>query len=698
MESKNTFRITTFLGALFVILIIFIARLYNVQIAKSQTVSASSDTYTFYTQVSASRGNIYDRNGTVLVSNRASYNLTINDYIIYSQENTNENILELVNQCIDLDLEYTDHLPISHTAPYTSTISELSSTWKGYFQTYMTERDWDVDMTATTLLKLLRETYAIDDSWSDEDARKVIGIRYELELRHYIYALSTYTLCHDVSSDILAGIIELGIPGVNVETTTVREYKTTYAAHILGSVGKMTEEEYQTYGDLGYSMDATVGKEGFEYAFEEYLHGADGQKCTVISTDGDIVEEYYVKEPEAGNNVELTLDIGIQKVTEDSLAKHIESIRENGVSATNENDGNGKDAEGGAVVVIQCDTGDVLSCASYPTYNLSTYSQDFEELLADEYAPLYNRALQAIYNPGSTYKMVTAIAAVDALGTSPWSEIEDKGVFTYYEKENYTPMCMIYKNGGGTHGATDLRKALSVSCNYYFYEVGNQIYYKYNGTIEPVDKIAKAMGLGESTGVELSESTGYRANAETKAMLYGVDESGFYGGDALAAVIGQSENKFTVMQMATYAATLANAGDRYRTTFLQRVVSADYRTLVKETEPEVINDLDISDAAMDAIVDGMQLCATEGTAKKVFADYDIAVCAKTGTAEHEAGGSSNASFICFAPADDPEIAIAIYVEKGGSGSSLGTIAKDILDAYFTDDSSKEVYYAEGVPN
>lgn len=698
MDSKNTFRITTFLAALLIIVGVFVVRLYSIQVAQTQTVSANSDSYTFYTQVPAARGNMLDRNGVVLVSNRSSYNLVINDYIIYSQESTNENILKLVNQCQSLDLEYTDHLPISREAPYTSTLSDLSTTWQDYFKTYMTERDWDVDMTTANLIKLMREAYAIDTSWSDEDARKVIGIRYELELRHYIYALSTYTLCSDVSSDVLASIIELGIPGVNVETTTVREYNTTYAAHILGRVGKMTEEEYQTYRDLGYSMDAIVGKEGFEYAFEEYLHGTDGQKCTVISTDGDILEEYYVTEPKAGDNVELTLDINLQKITEDSLAKHIETIRENGVSATNENDGNGKDAEGGAAVVIKCDTGEVLACASYPTYNLSTYSADFEELLADPYSPLYNRALQSIYNPGSIYKMVTGIAAVDVLGLSPQASIEDKGVFTYYEDEGFTPKCMIYKNYGTTHGPVDLRNALSVSCNYYFYEVANQIYYRFNGTIEPIDEIAKAMGLGESTGVELSESVGYRANAETKAMLYGEGESGFYGGDALVAAIGQSENKFTVMQMATYAATLANAGTRYRTTFLQRVVSADYRTLIQETDPEVVNQLDISDAAMSAILDGMRLCATEGTAKKTFANYDIAVCAKTGTAEHEAGGSSNASFLCFAPADDPEIAIAIYVEKGGSGSSLGTIAKDILDTYFADDSSKEVYYAEGVPN
>ncbi|MEA4964218.1 MAG: penicillin-binding transpeptidase domain-containing protein [Oscillospiraceae bacterium] len=695
MEYKTTIRITALLVVLLAIIGIFIARLYRVQVAQSEALVSDTDNYTFLSTVSAARGNILDRNGKVLVTNRASYNLTVNDYIIYSTENTNENILTLVNQCDQLGLSYVDHLPISTEAPFTMTLDDLNSNWQGYFKTYMSERDWDVDMTATNLMKLMRETYNIPETWSDADARKVVGIRFELELRHYVYALSTYVLTYDVSSDALAAIIELCIPGVNVDTTSVREYNTTYAAHILGSVGKMTAEEYETYQELGYSMDASVGKEGFEKAFEEYLHGSDGQKCTVLSSDGTVEEEYYTEEPVAGNNVELSIDIDIQKVAEDALASRIEYIRENGVSK--EGDGNGKDAEGGAVVVMDCKTGEVLACASYPTYNLATYSEDFNSLLTEEYAPLYNRALQAIYNPGSTFKMVTAIAAVDILGFDPLQSIEDKGIFTAYEEEGFTPRCMLYKNYGQTHGLIDMRQALSVSCNYYFYELGYEIYNQFNNTIDPIDEVSKAMGLGESTGIELSEEVGYRANADTKAKLYTDDESGFYGADALMAAIGQSENKFTVMQLATYASTLANEGTRYRATFLQRVVSADYSTLIKQNEPEIASQFSISDEAMSTVLDGMKMCATEGTAKSTFGDYSVSVCAKTGTAEHDYSGSSNASFICFAPADDPQIAIAIYLEKGAAGGALGPIAKAILDAYFAEDSSQEINYAEGVP-
>ena len=282
-------------------------------------------------------------------------------------------------------------------------------------------------------------------------------------------------------------------------------------------------------------MAASVGKEGFELAFEEYLHGTDGEKKTVISQDGEVLEESYTREPEAGKNVELTIDLELQTVAEDALASHIEDIRENGLPNSNssDNDGNGKDAKGGAVVVTKCKTGEVLACASYPTYNLATYSEDFQTLLEDDYAPLYNRALQAIYNPGSTFKMVTGIAAVDSLGIDPRQGIEDEGKYTYYEDEGFTPMCMVYKNYGVNHGLVDLRRALTVSCNYYFYEVANEIYYQFNHTIDPIDQVAKAMGLGEHTGVELSESVGYRANAETKAMLYQDDQQGFYGADAL---------------------------------------------------------------------------------------------------------------------------------------------------------------------
>ena len=343
MDYKTTIRIGSLLAIVLIILGIFVGRLYRVQITQAEDV-AEPDSYTFLTTVPAARGNIFDRNGKVLVSNRASYNLTINNFIIYSKENTNENIRRLVETCEAMALEHTDHLPISMDAPYVSTLTELSSSWQRCYKTYMAEHDWDIDMTASSLLKLLRETYRIPEDWSDADARRVIGVRYELELRSYDYSLSTYVLCYDISSDALASIIELSIPGVNVQTTTVREYNTNYAAHILGTVGKMTAEEYEVYQEQGYAMDATVGKEGFELAFEEYLHGSDGLLRTVLSADGEVLEENYETEPQAGNNVETTIDIDLQIVAEDALASHIENIRENGLSTSSDNDGTAKDA------------------------------------------------------------------------------------------------------------------------------------------------------------------------------------------------------------------------------------------------------------------------------------------------------------------------------------------------------------------
>lgn len=710
MEYKTTVRITVLLVAVLAVIGLFIGRLYAIQITQPETIVSSTDNYIFLTHVPAGRGNLLDRNGNVLVSNRSSYNLTINDYIIYSPESTNQNLLNLLAYCDELGLEWVDHLPISMEAPYVSIYSELDTSWQTYFKQFMTERDWDLDITASSMMKLLRDTYRVPEDWSDADARRVVGIRYELELRHYINAISTYVLSYDVTPAALAVIMELGIPGLNVETTTVREYHTTYAAHILGSVGKMTAEEYETYKDLDYSMDATVGKSGFELAFENELHGTDGTKRTVISTDGEILEERYLKAPVAGNHVELTIDLPLQIAVEEALASHIENIRSDGVVAAAENDGTGQDAEGGAAVVISVkegSEGEVLACASYPTYNLATYSEDFEDLVEDKYAPLYNRALHGLYSPGSTFKPVTGIAGVDYLGISARQGIEDEGVFLYYEDEGWRPMCMIYKNWRDTHGTVDLRKALTVSCNYYFYEVANQIYYRFGHSIEPIDQVAAAMGLGEYTGVELNEEKGYRANAETKAMLYDDSQSGFYGADATMAAIGQSENKFTILQLATYCGTLANQGTRYRSTFLQRVVSADYSDLLVDNEPEVVNVLPISEEAMSAVIEGMIDCVKdgrEGTARSTLGPlseeglYRIPVAAKTGTAEHSGAGSSHASFICFAPADDPEIAIAIYVEKGGGGSSLGTVARAIMDAYFVEDLSMEVIYAEGQVN
>lgn len=682
-QHKFSFRVGVLILLIAVMAGIFGVRLYDVQVTQaSQVDHTPSGSHTYRTRVTAARGEILDRNGKVLIGNRASYNLTLIYAIVFSAENPNENLRKLTNLCNELGLEMTDHFPVTMEKPYTYTTDEYSSTWNSYFKTFLDERGWDSDISAPQLIRRLKDTYHLPTDWTEEEARRVISIRYELDLRRWT-SLPTYVLLNDVDSVSLAAITELNIPGVNVETSTVRQYNTTYAAHILGRIGLMNAEEYEIYKEKDYAMDAYVGKEGLERAFEDDLHGTDGLRVTTISADGTVLEEYYKTVPQAGKNIELTIDIDLQKVSEDALKAHILSLRED--------DG---DAEGGAVVVQQVKTGQILACASYPTFDPATYSQKYNELLETDFAPLYNRALQAAYPPGSTYKMVTTIASIDSGTIGRWVEIEDKGIYRRFEDVGYTPRCMLYTTAGATHGYVNAMEALAVSCNYYFYEVG------YQTGITKIDEVAKALGLGEATGVELDESVGRRANAETKKLLYSKGYDGWYDADTVAAAIGQSENRFTPMQLACYTSALANHGTRYKATFLQRVLSSDYSELLYESTPVVASQLNISDEAYAAYTEGMRLSVTwaNGTSHYYLGDYDVAVCAKTGTAEHGGNGSDNAAYVLYAPADDPQIAIAVYVEKGTPGSRLAKVARAILDAYFSTSSNVDTVPAENIAN
>ena len=682
-QHKFSFRVGVLILLIAVMVGIFGVRLYDVQVTQaSQVDHTPSGSHTYRTRVTAARGEILDRNGKVLIGNRASYNLTLIYAIVFSAENPNENLRKLTNLCNELGLEMTDHFPVTMEKPYTYTTDEYSSTWNSYFKTFLDERGWDSDISAPQLIRRLKDTYHLPADWTEEEARRVISIRYELDLRRWT-SLPTYVLLNDVDSVSLAAITELNIPGVNVETSTVRQYNTTYAAHILGRIGLMNAEEYEIYKEKDYAMDAYVGKEGLERAFEDDLHGTDGLRVTTISADGTVLEEYYKTMPQAGKNIELTIDIDLQKVSEDALKAHILSLRED--------DG---DAEGGAVVVQQVKTGQILACASYPTFDPATYSQKYNELLETDFAPLYNRALQAAYPPGSTYKMVTTIASIDSGTIGRWVEIEDKGIYRRFEDVGYTPRCMLYTTAGATHGYVNAMEALAVSCNYYFYEVG------YQTGITKIDEVAKALGLGEATGVELVESVGRRANAETKKLLYSKGYDGWYDADTVAAAIGQSENRFTPMQLACYTSALANHGTRYKATFLQRVLSSDYSELLYESTPVVASQLNISDEAYAAYTEGMRLSVTwaNGTSHYYLGDYDVAVCAKTGTAEHGGNGSDNAAYVLYAPADDPQIAIAVYVEKGTPGSRLAKVARAILDAYFSTSSNVDTVPAENIAN
>lgn len=676
MERITRVRAGLLMLAVVLVLGFFSLRLYNMQVLESDKNANNLTTFTTQTRVRAARGDIVDTNGNVLVTNRASYDLVFNHYVILNCGDPNGRLLELVQLCREKGIEYNDHFPVTTTWPFAYTLADYSPVWQAYFQTFLLSRgDMDSDITAPLLMKQLRESYRIPEEWSDEDARLVIGLRYELSLRNGITNLSNFLFLEDVSKDDLAAILELSTPGLGVETSSVRVYNTTYAAHVMGYVGAMSAAQWENYKELGYELDALVGQSGFELAFEEYLHGTDGIRVDEVTQDGTVVNSYYSVEPQAGKNVEVSIDLMLQIVAEDTLRQLIETMQD---PETNPNEnGEGLDAQGGSVVAMDVRTGQVLVCASYPSYDPSTLFTNWAELNEDPFKPLINRALTSALAPGSVFKPAMVIAGIESNTISASEKIPDRGVYTKYA--GFRAYCMLYTHYGRFHEEVDAYQALKVSCNYYFYELADRM-----KNMDYIDKVAKGLGLGEGTGVELYESHGMRANPETKAKLFaGTDSAGWYAADQIMASIGQSFHRYTPMQLASYAMGLANRGLRYKATFLDRVIASDYRTLVYENKVQVLSEMEISNGAYKTYLEGMirVTSVSGGTAYTIFKNYPIEVAGKTGTAEGIIGASDNSSFICFAPAKDPQIAIAVYGEQTGGGK-MAEVAKAILDVYF----------------
>ncbi len=701
MERMTRRRAGIILLVFCLILSFFSLKLYDLQVIATGGKIDNTKTFTVETRVKAARGDILDRNGNVLVTNRASYDLAFNHYVICSAQNTNELLLELVQVCRKMNIDYFDHFPVTKSAPFTYTLGDYSSNWQGYFQAYLPKKGkLDSDISAPLLIDKLRASYKIPESWSAEDARAVIGIRYELDLRQGITNLPKYIFLEDATTEELAAVLELNIPGLATEASTVREYNTKYAAHILGYIGPVTEKQWNEIykAKEGYGMDALVGQAGLEEAFEEYLHGVDGTRVDIVTVDGTILDSYYKKDsngkemrPIAGQNVELSIDLGLQATAEDQMDVLFTELRASGENlpeGTEKPDGS--DAEGGAVVVMDVRTGQVLACASYPTYDLSTFREDYNNLLEQDYAPLYNRALQATYPPGSTYKMSMVIAGINSGVIDKMTLIRDQGSFMKYADTGFTADCLIWNTHGYTHGEINAAQALRDSCNYFFYDIGDKM------SINVIDSTAKGLGLGELTGVELAEKQGFRANRETKRLLNTGTERNWYPADQVMTAIGQSLNQFTPIQLCAYTSTLANRGVRYKATFLNRVLDSEYDSVILRNEVQVLSTLTISDEAYEAYTEGMRLVITEGSVGRYFKDFPISVAAKTGTAQTDAGSkySDNGAFVCYAPYESPEIAVVVYGEKAGHGSTMAQIAKAVLETYFADRILGDAYTGE----
>ena len=673
----------------YIIGIILLIQLFNLQIVHGEEYREQSNTrLTRESTLEAARGNILDQSGNKLASTTLGYSLEL--YKTKIDTETLNNTLLKITQILEKNGDsYVDTLPIT-VEPFNFNISEESQKkWKE-------ENNIDENKTAEECFYILKEKYKISNE-NLQEIRKIMTLRYFISQNGYSN-IKPVELASNLSQTSVAELNEQSadFPGVNVTTKAIRSYTSgSLASHILGYVGRITKEELEGKEDV-YGLNDIIGKIGIEYIMEDYLKGKNGIKQIDMAVDGTVTDEYIAEEAISGSDVILTIDANLQQVTENTLKASIQSI------ASSE----GIEVTGASAVVMKVKTGEVLAMASYPDFEpsdfvngISTekwnyYTKESESSYAKNH-PFLNRAISSTSSPGSTYKMVTAIAGLETGKITTTEKINDVGIYRYYK--DYQPKCWIYSSYGRGHGYLNVTDAIVHSCNYFFYEVGNRV------EIENLAKYTRALGLGKKTGIELlGEEAGYVASPETSKKLGQV----WNGGDTLPAAIGQGNNSFTPLQMAKYTSMLANGGNDIDVTIIKSVIDAEGNEVSKqELEEYLKNRLGIEEdnsekvtfnqANLNAVLEGMRGVTTEsgGTAYSIFKNFNIEVGGKTGSAQtgrKDANGKNitNAWFVGFAPFDEPEIAIVVMIENGQHGSAAAVPARDIIAEYFGMNANK----------
>lgn len=717
-KETNNRRLYVLAGLFTLALVVYLGMLFDIQVNDHEYyLTKSVNTIAKKEKVEASRGIITDRSGRPLVSNRSTYSLTFDTSLLKDGEDQNDALLRLLELCREQGVDWVDNLPVTRQAPFAFTVDSVSSTQKARFLSYLkdlkptkealaaylavhpevvaaedaetagdsggtTAPDGsallktlkaehltshllvEAGITVPRLIDWMREDFQVPEGYSRDEARLVLGVQYELAIRK-LGTNDAYVLAEDVSTEFISLINDGGYSGAKISSSFVRKYETSYATHILGTVGTLYKEDLDNPLYADYPMNAIVGKEGVELAFERYLHGTDGTRIVSTNSEGKVTGIYYQKEPQPGNTVELTIDLELQKVVEDALEKT--------VSAMNEEDGN--TARGAAAVVEAVGTGEILSIASYPTYDLSTYRQNYAALEADPSYPMLNRATQGGYAPGSTLKPLTAIAALEEGVIEPYQKLNSPVTWYYPGDPNSYAKCW-YRSG--SHGLINITQAITLSCNYFFAEMG------YRLGLDTLNEYVRAFGLGEHTGIEIGDRTGNLTENKPGENL------------APWAAFGQADYLFTPIQLANYIATLVSGGKRCDAHLLKAVKTYDNTEVVAlgNTEPQTI--LDISAENLEAVKQGM-LGYTQpgGMVYSYFKDCVVSAGAKTGTAQLGANVTNNGVFVCFAPYEDPEIVVSIVIEQGGSGAALASTAVKILNAYFTPDELGTAVIGEG---
>lgn len=721
MDRKpSTARLLILAGLLSAVLLTYLGVLVDTQVVHHADYLAQSiHSIAREERVEASRGIITDRSGRTLVSNSSAYDLTFDASLLDDGEEQNLAILRLVELCQKEGKAWVDNLPISETAPFIYALDGISDTQRSRFFTYLkslnevagplgeylllhpelvpeeepepdtapsAEEDGadvvltpteqakellkrlpasslteqlllDAGITAPDLVLLMGEKMDLPDGLTLLETRKILGVRYELALRR-LANYTDYILVENIDTAFISKISDGNYAGARITTSSVRQYETEYAAHILGYVSRLeATDDLKALREQGYDGNDWIGRSGVESAFEKYLKGTDGKRVVSVNSDGKITGEYYSKEPKPGNTVELTIDLELQKAVEEALASTVTRL--------NEDPKYQKDADtrGAGAAVIKVGTGEVLSLASYPTYDLSSWRQNWNELSADLAKPMFNRATQGTYAPGSTLKPLTAVAALEEGATTLTEKIRDTGRWAYPNDPTGSGAWCWNRSG---HGNVDVSQAITVSCNYFFAEMG------YRLGMDTFREYLTAFGLGENTGIETGDDPG--ALPENKA---GENQTPW-------AAFGQSNQLYSPIQLANYIATMVSGGAHYDAHLLKAVKTYDNSEVVTTGNTAPTNVIQMNESTLAAVKKGMHDLTTSSLAP-YFSQCVVEAGAKTGTAQVGAETENTGVFVCFAPYDEPEIAVSIVIEKGGSGSALATAAVEILNAYFSAD-------------
>ena len=631
---------------LVVVMLVFSARLVQYQVIDAKRILDQADTTGVrVATIKAARGEILDRYGRPIAVNREAYNIVFNSAYL-PKDRINATINVLVQLLQSHGLEWVDTLPITKTTPF-----EYSGS-QSQVDALISRLNLAHYATAQNCFDQMVKRYYLE-GLDTQLQRTIMGVRYSMEQMDFSVS-NPYTFAEDVTYEVMQVIKESSnLPGVDVEIVPVREYvDTDIAPHIIGSIGPIYAEDWQELKSKGYTYNDKVGKSGIEKAAESYLKGIDGKITYTLDGNGKIIDSKITQQPVPGNTVILTIDKKLQSVAQTELANLVNSLK-----ATT----NGR-ANAGSVVVVDVKTGDILASANYPSYDMNDYKTRYNELISNPAKPLFDRAFNGIYPPGSVFKPAVALVGLQLSKISPTERINCTRKYTRFE--DYQPNCM------GRHGNINVVTALSKSCNFFFYETGYRI------GIAELNNYCRQLGLGVTTGVEVAESAGILAGPEfskSRGLTWTL-------GNTIQAAIGQSDNAFTPLQLAMYTATIANGGTRNRAKLISEVRSYSLANVVKPKETEVLNRVEFSPEAINTVKEGMLSVTEDGTGSAIFKNYPIKVGGKTGTAE--APGGDHSVFIAFAPFDDPEIAVSVVIEHGEKGSLSGTLVRKIFDAYF----------------